>query len=76
MGLVLTRRSGEEIVIGNLIRIQVCKAARGVAKLHIDAPEDISVNRGEIQTAKNAEALAAGVTVVPQIAVIPAGVTQ
>ncbi len=47
--LVLTRRSGESIVIGDSIRIQVGRTTGKRVKLCIDAPADVRVVRGELQ---------------------------
>jgi carbon storage regulator len=49
--LVLTRRAGEEIDIGNHVKVVVVSIARGKVKLAIVAPIDVRVNRAEI-TAK------------------------
>ena len=49
--LVLTRREGEEIDIGNHVKVVVVRIVRGRVKLAIAAPPDVRVNRAEI-TAK------------------------
>jgi carbon storage regulator len=46
--LVLSRKVGEEIVIGNDIRIKVLEIRGGKARIGIVAPEDIVVDRQEI----------------------------
>jgi carbon storage regulator len=46
--LVLTRKPGESIRIGDDISIVVIEIQRGQVKLAIDAPRDIPVHREEI----------------------------
>lgn len=51
--LIFTRRAGEEIVIGsgeNLIRVVVRKDAGDRVKLVIDAPKEMTIRRGELDT--------------------------
>ncbi len=47
--LVLSRKIGESVVIGNSIRITVPGFDRGFVKVGIDAPRSIPVHRQEIQ---------------------------
>jgi carbon storage regulator len=46
--LVLTRKQGEQIRIGDSIVIKVISSGRGKAKIGIDAPADVRVMRGEL----------------------------
>jgi carbon storage regulator len=46
--LVLTRRSGESVVIGDDIKITVTGIRNGQIKLGIDAPKDVTINREEV----------------------------
>ncbi|MEE9281780.1 MAG: carbon storage regulator CsrA [Myxococcota bacterium] len=46
--LVLTRRPGESIRIGDEISVLVIEIQRGQVKVAIDAPRDIPVHREEI----------------------------
>jgi carbon storage regulator len=46
--LVLTRKVGEEILIGDKIRIKVIEVSGTKAKLGIDAPADVRIFREEI----------------------------
>lgn len=46
--LVLTRRPGEQIVIGNGIRVTVVSVGPGRVKLGIEAPADVRIDRKEI----------------------------
>lgn len=52
--LVLTRRSGERIVIGDDITITVLKV-NGKVRLGIDAPDSIRVDREEIHDLRKRE---------------------
>ena len=46
--LILTRRIGEEIVIGSEITVIVLSINGNQARIGIDAPKDVSVHRKEI----------------------------
>ena len=46
--LVLSRRMGETLVIGDNIRLTVLGVSGGQVRLGIEAPRDISVHREEI----------------------------
>lgn len=46
--LVLTRRPGEQIVIGNGIRVTVVSVGPGRVKIGIEAPPDVRIDRQEI----------------------------
>ena len=46
--LILTRRPGEIVTIGDKIRVTVIASERGQVKLGIDAPRDVPVHRLEI----------------------------
>ena len=46
--LILTRRSGESVVIGNDIVVTVTDIKNGQIKLGITAPKDVTVNREEV----------------------------
>lgn len=49
--LVLSRKVGEKIMIGNDITISVLSLQANKVRLGIEAPKDISVNREEIYQA-------------------------
>lgn len=53
--LVLTRRSGERIVIGDDITITVLRV-NGKVRLGIDAPAKVSVHRQEVYDLRQREA--------------------
>lgn len=46
--LVLTRKAGESIVIGNQVRITILEIQGRQIRLGVEAPADISVHRGEV----------------------------
>ncbi len=52
---VLTRRSGESVVIGNDIKITIEKIDKSQIKLGISAPKDVTVNREEVVREINEE---------------------
>ncbi len=54
--LVLTRKVGEEVVIGEDIRVTVVEVAAGRVRLGISAPRDIPVDRAEVHQSKRLEA--------------------
>lgn len=49
--LVLTRRKGERIVIDGRIVVTLVGVSAGSARIGIDAPKGVAVNREEIQIA-------------------------
>jgi carbon storage regulator len=55
--LVLTRKVGEEIVIGNNIRLRIIKVDGNKVRIGITAPDDIPVDRQEIHDKKQEWAL-------------------
>jgi carbon storage regulator len=46
--LVLTRKTGESVVIGNSIRIVVIESSSGGVRLGFEAPADVSIYRDEV----------------------------
>ncbi|NMA91971.1 MAG: carbon storage regulator CsrA [Firmicutes bacterium] len=57
--LVLTRKNGESLVIGENITIKVISAENGSVRLGVDAPREIPVYRQEIYQAIREENLRA-----------------
>jgi carbon storage regulator len=53
--LVLTRKLGENIRIGDVIKITVLEVRSGQVKLGIDAPPEVKVHREEIYARIQAE---------------------
>jgi len=53
--LVLSRRPGEQIVIGGNIRLTVLEIRGARVRLGIEAPPEVSVDRDEIQAALDRE---------------------
>lgn len=52
--LVLYRKEGEGILIGDHIRVRVVESSSGGVRLAIDAPRDISIIREELSAAVKA----------------------
>ena len=46
--LILTRRAGESVIIGDDVKITVLAIKGNQIRLGIDAPKDVSVHREEI----------------------------
>ena len=57
--LILRRKAGEGMLIGDNIKITVVAADEGGARLAIDAPKDIPVLREELLTAMDVNRAAA-----------------
>ncbi|HEY2405598.1 MAG TPA: carbon storage regulator [Polyangiaceae bacterium] len=49
--LILTRRKGQRIVIGNDVEIVVTEVGRGAVKFGIVAPPSLTILRGEVKDA-------------------------
>jgi carbon storage regulator len=47
--LVLSRKPGEQIVIGNDIRVTVVEIKGGRVKIGIEAPDDVAIFRSELR---------------------------
>jgi carbon storage regulator len=62
--LVLSRKLGEKIIIGDNISITVVDIDRGKIRLGIEAPRDVPIFRQELLPVKNADAGAAPATTV------------
>ncbi|MDQ6957357.1 MAG: carbon storage regulator CsrA [Mariprofundaceae bacterium] len=46
--LILTRKTGETITIGDNVQIQVLSVKGGQVRIGIDAPREVLVNREEV----------------------------
>jgi len=53
--LILTRKAGESITIGDNIQIHILGIKGGQVRIGVDAPRDVPVNREEITQRKNHE---------------------
>jgi len=53
--LILTRKSGETITIGDDIHIRVLGVKGGQVRIGVDAPREVSVNREELSERTRAE---------------------
>jgi carbon storage regulator len=60
--LILGRKPGDSILIGDGIRIVVLACERGGVRLGIEAPSDVTILRGEIVSDIAAENQRAGAT--------------
>ena len=49
--LVLTRKIGEEVVIGDAIRVQILEVHGNRVKLGFEAPDEVRFKRGELTDA-------------------------
>jgi carbon storage regulator len=63
--LVLSRKLGEKIYIGDNICITVVDIDRGKIRLGIEAPRDVPIYRQELLPLKSAEANVSGASAVP-----------
>jgi carbon storage regulator len=46
--LILTRKAGQSVVIGNSVRVTVLEVSPGSVRLGFDASSDVSIYRDEI----------------------------
>lgn len=53
--LVLSRKLGESLQIGDDITVTVVRLKSGECRLSIDAPKDVSIRRGELRPAPDKE---------------------
>ncbi|MBL4760144.1 MAG: carbon storage regulator CsrA [Mariprofundaceae bacterium] len=53
--LILTRKTGETITVGDNIQIQVLSVKGGQVRIGIDAPREVLVNREEVFERLSAE---------------------
>lgn len=53
--LVLTRKPGEQIIIGDNIRITVVSIGPGRVKIGVDAPANVKVDRQEVYDKRQAD---------------------
>jgi carbon storage regulator len=49
--LVLSRKPGEKILIGDKISITVVRIAPGIVRIGVEAPDDLPILREELTTA-------------------------
>lgn len=48
--LVLSRKPGEQLIVGNNVRIVVLGVNGNRVTIGIDAPKDVPIKRGELKT--------------------------
>ena len=51
--LVLGRKPGEYVMIGDNIKVKVIKGENGDLRLAIDAPKEVTITRGEVYEKQN-----------------------
>ncbi|MDR0663060.1 MAG: carbon storage regulator CsrA [Spirochaetaceae bacterium] len=70
--LILTRKSGEKIIIGESITVSVIEVRGDQARIGVDAPKTVKVYREEVFEAIKSEnqAAAASKTVLPKMDLI------
>lgn len=54
--LVLGRRPGEYVMIGDEIKVQVVRSEKGDLRLAISAPKHVKITRGEVYEAEKVQA--------------------
>jgi carbon storage regulator len=54
--LVLSRKSGEKVVIGGSITITVLRVSSGSIRLGLEAPDHVEIVRGELADREHAPA--------------------
>ena len=57
--LVLTRRRGEAICIGDEVRVLIAEVRGQTVRIAVEAPRDVSVDREEVRGRKQASRAAA-----------------
>ncbi|MGO9111329.1 MAG: carbon storage regulator [Thermoguttaceae bacterium] len=63
--LVLSRKPGERILIGDKISITVVRIAPGIVRIGVEAPDDLPILREELATASKLPTASADVNVSP-----------
>ncbi len=58
--LILTRKLGESITIGERVQIKVLSIKGGQVRLGVEAPREVKINREEIQINMLSEGLSEG----------------
>lgn len=56
--LVIGRKPGEYVMIGDNIKVKVVKSDQGDLRLAIEAPRDIEITRGELYEEQQKKAVA------------------
>jgi len=64
--LILRRRPGETLLIGDNVTVRVLESSEGSVRLAIDAPREVKILRGELLQAANANRDAANEQVCPE----------
>jgi carbon storage regulator len=64
--LVLSRKPGEKILIGDKISITVVRIAPGIVRIGVDAPDDLPILREELVSGAKLPAAATEMNVSPE----------
>ena len=64
--LVLSRKPGEKILIGDKISITVVRIAPGIVRIGVDAPEDLPILREELISGSKLPAASADASSLPE----------
>ena len=67
--LVLTRKAGESVVIGDEVVVRVLEVRGDVVRVGIDAPRDVQVHRQEVYAAVREATIAAVATAASEEAI-------
>ena len=46
--LILTRKIGETVIVGNTVRVTIVDLSPGVVRLGFEAPAEVSIHREEV----------------------------
>jgi carbon storage regulator len=64
--LVLSRKAGERILIGDKIAVTVVRIAPGIVRIGVDAPDGLPILREELVTGSHAPATASEPSNLPE----------
>ena len=70
--LVLSRREGEKIIIGDSITITIARMGGDKVRIGVEAPNDVLILRGELEVHDDSRRVAANDTPCPQKITKPA----
>ena len=63
--LVLTRREGEKIIIGDSIAITIVRMVGDKVRIGIQAPEDVLILRSELEVYEGGQCMTKGEAAIP-----------
>jgi carbon storage regulator len=59
--LILSRKVGEQILVGKDVLLTVIKTSAGAVRIGITAPPEVTITRGELIQRKSAKSPSAGI---------------